>query len=93
MVDRGLQIHSGMLDDQFHFIDRPPLTTTLLILPPLFSEKANGMDRFFGRNILIGVSCVTLGFITALVIDFPPTYVISIMFLIVGGAGILFLSR
>jgi zinc transport system permease protein len=71
----------------------PLLTTTLLILPPLFSEKANGMDRFFARNILIGVSSVTLGFITALVIDFPPTYVISIMFLIVGGAGILFLSR
>jgi len=67
----------------------PLLTTTLLILPPLFCEKVSGMDRFFTMNIIIGVSSVTIGFITALIIDFPPTYVISITFLIIGGISIL----
>ncbi|ETR70934.1 MAG: zinc transport system permease protein [Candidatus Magnetoglobus multicellularis str. Araruama] len=67
----------------------PLLTTTLLILPPLFSEKVSGMDRFFAMNIIIGVISVITGFITALIIDFPPTYLISITFLIIGGVGIL----
>lgn len=56
----------------------PLLTTAWLILPALFAERAtSNIERFFAVSVALGVTGTIAGFVSALVIDYPPAYVIA----------------
>jgi zinc transport system permease protein len=63
----------------------PLLTTAWLVLPALFAEWAAwSIEHFFMIGLSIGICATLIGFIGALIIDFPPVHIISACIFILG---------
>ncbi len=63
----------------------PLLTTSLLIVPSLFSvRKTAGIERYLLRITVIGLFSTFLGFNLAILLDYPPAPLISFSLILVG---------
>ncbi len=68
----------------------PLLCTALLVLPPLFAEKAaRGMESYLRSGVVIGLIGTSAGFLAAIGLDLPPAPVAGVGLLLSGLASML----